>query len=86
MRAMLVAAVMLGGCATSDGTSESDAEVRACRSTAQAKCDELGFGTSTTCLLVFAKACSVDDEEAAREECVIEAGLPDDAPCCLKWR
>ena len=81
-----MAAVLLVGCAASDGEGETDSAVKSCRAAAQAKCDDLGFGTSTTCVLVFAKACSAEDEEAAREECVIEEGLPDDAACCLKWR
>src|SRR5678815_4701411 len=85
LRAMIIA-VLMTGCAAQGVTDEVDEAVKSCRAAAQTQCDTLGFGTSTTCVLVFAKFCSAEDEENAREECVIEEGLPADAPCCLKWR
>lgn len=81
-----MAAVVMVGCASQVETSDMDDAVKSCRTAAQAQCDDLGFGTSTTCVLVFAKFCSADDEEAARAECVLEAGLAPDAACCLTWR
>lgn len=86
MKKVLVAMLVGCGCAGGADTGEVSDAVKSCRASAQAQCDTLGFGTSTTCVLVFAKACSAEDEEAAREECVVEEGLPDDAACCLKWR
>lgn len=82
----MIAMVMVGCATSSEGTAETDDAVKSCRSDAHAKCDALGFGTSTTCVLVFAKLCSAEDEEAARVECVTESGLAADAPCCLTWR
>lgn len=77
--------LLLVGCvASSDG--EVSSEIRECRAQAAADCAALGFGDNETCLLVFAKLCSAEDAEAAREACVAQEGLPANAACCLKWR
>lgn len=78
--------ILMVGCGVSSDESEVSAEVKACRARAAETCDSIGFGNNERCILVFAKLCSADDEEAAREMCVAESGLADDAPCCLKWR
>lgn len=81
-----MAAVLLVGCATSDGESEVDAAVKSCHASARDACERIGYSNNETCLLAFAQDCSPEDEAAASAVCRAADGLPPGAECRLTWR